>query len=107
MTDHRISAFSRMAPMNVTVTPAGRSCFGSEISSEDVQQRLSKSQATGLVPNEWSEDIPAPQHRTDRETHLFFTFSDVNSAGDFSCAPEGCAFFFNSSFENHPFECFN
>src|SRR5437016_13448891 len=86
MTDHRELTFARLSAMNVAVAPAHGSLSRAKISAGNIDDRLSKRRAPGLIANQRRKDVAFLQKQSASDADRFLAFTDVNPAGDLAAA---------------------
>src|SRR5438045_6315730 len=102
MTDHRELTFARLSAMNVAVAPAHGSLSRAKISAGNIDDRLSKRRATGLIANQRRKDVAFLQKQSASDADRFLAFTDVNPAGDLAAAIKADQFLLESAGEQHP-----
>src|SRR5260370_29727043 len=102
MTDHRELTFARLSAMNVAVAPAHRALSRAKISARNIDDRLSKRGAPGLIANQRRKDIAFLQKQSASDADRFLAFTDVNPAGDLAAAIKADQFLLECAREQHP-----
>src|SRR6266571_40755 len=105
MTNHGKFVLARMAAVNVAVASAHRAEARAEIRARYVEQRFAKCGSSGLVANQWREDVAFLQKQTASRAHRFLTLANVNATGDQTAAIEADEFFFKRARQQHPAKC--
>src|SRR5260370_17328229 len=78
MTDHRELTFARLSAMNVAVAPAHGSLSRAKISAGNIDDRLSKRRAPGLIANQRRKDVAFLQNQSASDADPFLAFTDHN-----------------------------
>src|ERR1700719_122029 len=102
VTDHRELTFARLSAVNVAVAPAHGSLSRAKISAGNIDDRLSKRGAPGLIANQRRKDVAFLQKQSASDADRFLAFTDVNSAGDLAAAIKADQFLLECAREQHP-----
>jgi hypothetical protein len=71
---------------------------------KNIYDWFAKRQAPCLVTNQGAKQVSRSEHGSNRGTNGFLPFSQVDTPGDFSCAPQAPQFFLDRPREQHPFK---
>src|SRR5206468_2192617 len=102
MTDHRELTVGRFSAMNVAVAPAHWPLSRAEISARNIEDRLSKRGAPGLIANQRRKNVAFLQKQSASDADRFLAFTDINPAGDLAAAIKADQFLLECAREQHP-----
>ena len=88
MADHHEQPFLGPAPVDVAVARAHRAQGRAQISPHRIQNRLTKSQPSGPVPNQRGEDVSLAQSQSNGHAQRFLASAQEDAAVDFAHAIE-------------------
>jgi len=71
---------------------------------ENVDNRFAKRQASCLVSNQGAEEVSWFEHRSNRRTDRFLSFTQIDAACNFASPPQTSQFFFDCPRKEHPFK---
>src|SRR3954470_3182365 len=93
--------------MNIAVPAAHRALDRAKVSAKDVDHRLAKSGAAGLVANQWRENVAFVQKHPASGANCFLAAAHINPAANATSAIEAGQFVFENARLQHPSKCFD